>query len=34
MNPKYRDNPEQYTDKFLKEEGYWDDYEDNLNDVS
>ena len=34
MNPKFRDNPEQYTDEFLKEEGYWDDYEDNLNDGS
>ena len=34
MNPKFRDNPEQYTDEFLKEEGYWDDYEDNLNDDS
>jgi len=30
MNPKYRDNPEQYTQEYLEEEGYWECYEDNL----
>jgi len=30
MNPKYRDDPNQYTDEYLEEEGYWECYEDHL----
>jgi hypothetical protein len=30
MNPKFRDDPNQYTDEYLEEEGYWECYEDHL----